>query len=273
MIDLHCHMLPGIDDGAGDMDTALQMARMAVEDGIHYSVCTPHIYPGMYENTAESIHIALAAYRRALAKAEIPLRLGYGADTHLIPELVADINNGRIPTLNATRYFLFEPPHHVSPPRFCESVFNTIVAGYVPLITHPERLTWIDDHYDQFIEVAKQGAWIQLTSGSLVGRFGKRARYWSERFLDEGMVHVLATDAHDLHYRRPWLAEGRDAAAIWVGEEEASRMVGERPTAVLKNLAPEQIAEPPGLSGLFHSGHKPQQPRHKGWLKKWFQSI
>lgn len=273
MIDLHCHMLPGIDDGAPDMDTALQMARMAVEDGIRYSVCTPHIYPGVYENTAQTIRSALIAYKQALAEENIPLQLGYGADTHLIPELVAEIKNGQIPTLNATRYFLFEPPHHVSPPRFCESVFNTIVAGYVPLITHPERLTWIEDHYDQFIEVAKQGAWIQLTSGSLVGRFGKRARYWSERFLDEGMVHVLATDAHDLHYRRPWLAEGREAAANWVGEEEASRMVNERPAAVLKNLDPEQVAEPPGLSGPFQSLGKPQPTRQKGWLKRLLQAI
>ena len=273
MIDLHCHMLPGIDDGAVNMDTALQMARMALEDGIHYSVCTPHIYPGMYENTAESIRSALVVYQQALAEAQIPLQLGYGADTHLIPGLVADINNGRIPTLNATRYFLFEPPHHVSPPRFCESVFNTIVAGYVPLITHPERLTWIEDHYDQFIEVARQGAWIQLTSGSLVGRFGKRARYWSERFLDQGMVHVLATDAHDPQYRRPWLAEGRDAAAAWVGEEEASKMVSERPAAVLRNLDPGKVAEPPGLSKPFRSGYKPPLNNQKSWLKKLFQSI
>lgn len=273
MIDLHCHMLPGIDDGASDMDTALKMAQMAVEDGIRYSVCTPHIYPGMYENTADGIRTAVIAYKQALKKANIPLKLGYGADTHLIPDLVTDIKNGRIPTINGTRYFLFEPPHHVSPPRFCESVFNTIVAGYVPLITHPERLTWIEDHYDQFIEVAKQGAWIQLTSGSLVGRFGKRARYWSERFLDEGIVHVLATDAHDLHYRRPWLAEGHDAAAAWMGEEEADRMVAERPAAILKDLDPGQVAEPPGLSKPYHSGYTPPPTEHKGWLKRLLQAI
>lgn len=241
MIDLHCHMLPGIDDGAVDLDMALAMANMAARDGIRVVACTPHIYPGMYENTATGIRAAIAALQSELDRRDIPLRLVVGADVHLIPDLVASIRDGRVPTLNGSRYLLLEPPHHVAPPRFEESVFQLLVAGYVPVITHPERLTWLGDHYPMFEQLAKGGAWMQVTAGSVTGRFGRRARYWAERMLDEGLVHILATDSHSPERRPPLLAEGRQAAALRVGESEALHMVATRPQGILDNLAPDAM--------------------------------
>ena len=241
MIDLHCHMLPGIDDGAKDLATALEMARIAVQDGIEQTACTPHIYPGMYENESGGILSACQALQARLDYEGIKLRLSYGADTHLVPEMLTGIKNGRIPTLNGTRYFLLEPPHHVAPPQFKESVFNTVAAGYTPLITHPERLTWAEEHYEDFVELAHQGAWIQVTAGALTGRFGRNARYLAEQMLDDGIVHVIATDAHNIKSRAPLLAEGREAAIEWVGAEEAGRMVEERPLAVLENRDPGTV--------------------------------
>ena len=129
----------------------------------------------------------------------------------------------------------------MAPPQFKDSVFNAIAAGYTPLITHPERLTWVDGHYQYFPDLVSDGAWIQITAGSLTGRFGRNARYFAERMLDDGIVNVIATDAHNLKSRPPLLAEGRDAAAKWVGEEEACRMVQERPQAVLGNLEPASV--------------------------------
>jgi protein-tyrosine phosphatase len=266
MIDLHCHLLPGIDDGASDLDTALEMARVAVGDGITQLACTPHIYPGVYENDAQKIRGAVARFGERLAEAGIPLCLTFGADTHLVPDLVEGLRAGRIPTLNGSRYFLFEPPHHVAPPRFAESVFNVLAAGYVPLITHPERLRWIEDHYELFIHAARGGAWLQLTSGSLTGRFGRRVRRWSERMLDEGVVHILATDAHNLGKRAPLLAEGRDAAAERVGEEEALRMVLGRPGAILEDASPDAIPLPEGLAGNAPASVS----RTGGWLRRLF---
>ena len=99
-------------------------------------------------------------------------------------------------TLGASRYFLLEPPHHVEPPHFTESVNAFLVAGYVPVITHPERLTWIEQNYTVFLDLAERGAWMQVTSGSLTGDFGAEARYWGERMVSEGYVHILATDTH-----------------------------------------------------------------------------
>jgi len=241
VIDLHCHILPGIDDGAPDLDESLAMARVAVADGIRVTACTPHIYPGMYENSAVGIRQAITVLREALQKAGIPLQLVEGADVHLTPDLLDGLRAGRIPTLNGTRYFLFEPPHHVAPPRLENVVFDLVSAGYVPILTHPERLSWIDGHYPLFAKLVKGGAWMQLTSGAITGRFGPRAKYWAERMLDEGLVHIVATDAHRADKRPPLLAEGMHAVAKRLGDKAASDMVESRPAAVLRDVAPEAL--------------------------------
>ncbi|MHB8474455.1 MAG: tyrosine-protein phosphatase [Gammaproteobacteria bacterium] len=247
MIDLHCHILPGIDDGAADLTMALEMARIAADDGIHTIACTPHIYPGMYENTARGIRSAIAMFQAELDQRAIALRLVEGADVYLEPDLAGGIKAGRVPTLAGSRYLLLEPPHHVAPPRFEESVFQLALAGYVPVITHPERLTWLQDHYPMFSRLVKAGAWIQVTAGSVTGRFGRRPKYWSERMLEDGMVHILATDSHHPMRRPPLLAEGRDAAAIRVGAVEAGHMVVTRPQGIVNNIAPDAL--PPLFGG------------------------
>ncbi len=248
MIDLHCHMLPAIDDGAPDLQTALAMARMAVEDGIRVVACTPHIYPGLYENTAQGIGAATEAFKKQLALAGLDLEIVHGADTHLVPELLEGLRKGRIPTLNGTRYLLLEPPHHVAPPRLEASCFALLAAGYLPILTHPERLTWIRDHYSRFLGLARRGVWMQITAGSLTGRFGREARYYAERMLDEGIVHILATDAHGITHRPPALEEGRREAQRWGGPEEAARMVRDRPQAILDDGDPARVMPPPGLA-------------------------
>jgi len=246
MIDLHCHMLPGIDDGAPDLETALAMAQMAATDGIRTVACTPHIYPGVYENRGQDIRKAIDSLQLAVDNAGISLKLTCGADAHLAPELPDKLRNGDAPTLGGGRYFLLEPPHHVAPPRLADFAFNVMAAGFVPVVTHPERLTWIEDHYEVFVSLVEQGALMQVTSGSLTGRFGPSARYWAERMLDEGLVHILATDAHGTRRRAPLLAEGCAAAEKWVGAEEAFHLVQTRPAGILDNAPPSMLSALPG---------------------------
>lgn len=220
------------------------MARRAVADGITVAACTPHILPGLYENTGPGIRQALAAFRDNLARAEIPLRLVTGADVHVSPDLHDGLRSGRVLTLNDSRYFLYEPPHHVPSPQLEALAFNLQAAGYVPILTHPERLSWIEGSYAIFQRMASRGVWMQLTAGSVVGRFGRRPRYWAERMLDEGLCHILATDAHDPVRRAPRLAEARDAAARRLGDAEAINLVLTRPQAVLDNLGATSISSP-----------------------------
>jgi protein-tyrosine phosphatase len=131
------------------------------------------------------------------------------------------------------------------PPRFEESVFALRAAGIVAVITHPERLSWIESHYPVFQRLVRGGAWMQVTSGSLTGRFGKRPQYWGERMLDEGLVHLLATDSHHIDRRPPLLAEGREAAARRVGAMEAENLVVHRPRAILNDSPMEAVAALP----------------------------
>ena len=182
----------------------------------------------------------------ALECQNIPLQLTTGADNHVTPDFVAGLQSGHLLTLGDTRYVLIEPPHHVAPARLDELFFNILVAGFVPILTHPERLTWIKSHYALMQRLVQAGVWMQVTSGSLSGAFGRDARYWAERLLDEGRVHILATDAHDLTRRPPDLARGRDIAAKRLGDSEATHLVQTRPRGVLDNRAPSDLPFPSG---------------------------
>lgn len=247
MIDLHCHLLPGIDDGPADLATTLAMARIAFDDGVRTIACTPHIYPGLYDNSGPDIQRRTRAVQTILAHHGIGIRLTYGADTHLVPDVLTGLRDGRIPTLAGGRYFLLEPSHTVRPPRFVDSVFELIGTGYVPLITHPERLTWIAEHYNDFLQLARSGAWLQVTGGALLGLFGKGPKLFAERLVGDGWCAVLASDAHSTGRRAPVLAAAVERAAQLIGAEEARRLVDARPRAVLANAEPETVPAPPGL--------------------------
>jgi protein-tyrosine phosphatase len=263
MIDLHCHLLPGIDDGASDVEVALEMARIAVADGIRTTACTPHIYPGLFENASAGIAARVSELQRRLREEGVDLSLVVGADAHLTPELLGRLRAGTAPTLADSRYFLLEPSHTVATPRFAEAVFDFVAAGYVPVITHPERLAWIRPHYAAFASLVQGGTWMQVTAGSLCGRFGKDAQYFGQKMLDDGLVHILGTDAHGARQRAPLLNEGREAAEKWVGAEEAQRLVGERPQAILDNRPPQDVAPVPALRG-------DRRPPRRGLLGRFF---
>ncbi|MDD2920243.1 CpsB/CapC family capsule biosynthesis tyrosine phosphatase [Rhodoferax sp.] len=261
MIDLHSHILPGVDDGAKDLATSLEMARIAVADGIHTMACTPHIYPGMYLNDATGIALARARLQADLDERGIALKLVVGADVHLVPGLLDGLRTGLIPTLNGSRYLLLEPSHTMPPPRFEDSVFNLVAAGYTPIITHPERLTWVEDHYPVFVRLVQQGAWMQVTAGALTGAFGPRAKYWADRFVADGHAHILATDAHSTGRRLPQLTPALDVVTSLIGAHEAVQLVVNRPQAVLENLAPVQRIDASALKN------------QKSWLRRLFAGL
>lgn len=244
MIDLHCHILPGIDDGAADLSVSLAMARASVADGVTVLACTPHIMPGMYHNSGPQIRAAVKELQETLVQEGIPLHLVAGADVHIVPDLAKGLQSGHLLPIYDTRYVLIEPPHHVPPPRLEECFFGLMVAGYVPILTHPERLTWINSHYAAIERLFQAGVWMQITAGSLAGAFGRNPLYWAERMLDEGRVHILATDAHDTKRRPPNLGKGRDLAARRVGVREAEHLVVTRPGGVLLNELPGNLPSP-----------------------------
>ncbi|TIQ21312.1 MAG: capsular biosynthesis protein [Mesorhizobium sp.] len=257
MIDLHSHILPGLDDGSPSLAESLEMARLAVADGTTHMACTPHIVPGMYENGSANIARAVQGLEQALRRAAIPLALYVGADVHIAPDLPEQLALGSVPTLNRSRYFLFEPPHHVLPPRLEHLALRLINAGFIPILTHPERLTWIKANYDVVERLNAIGCLIQLTADSIVGAFGRTALYYSEKLIDEGRVDIIASDTHGAARRRPGLTQAVTAAAKRCGEDEARNMVLKRPGEILANRPLDPVGKArskkpgPGNAGRF----------------------
>lgn len=248
MIDLHCHVLPGFDDGAADWLTAVKMCRMAAQDGITCIVATPHVYRGLFPTPSmEAIENAREELRNLCKKGLIEnLELLIGSDCHLHAELAENLREGRVPTINGGRYFLLEPPSDNIPPHMDHFLFDILLAGVTPIITHPERNRVFTRQPELLHHLVEGGAYAQVTAASLVGGFGSSVRKTAEEMVGLGLVQMIATDAHDPERRPPVLSEARRVAAEIVGEDLATRMVEEVPRAVIENRPidyPEPVVE------------------------------
>lgn len=233
-------MLPGIDDGARSLDVALEMARIAVDDGISVTACTPHLLPGLFDNPGPAVRRMIIDFKEQLVEAGIPLQITTGADVHLTPHTVSEIKSGHALTLNDTLYFLLEPPHITPPPGFFGAVTKIKDSGFIPVITHPERLAWIEPHYPVFQKLAHYGCLMQLTAGALLGQFGARAEHVSWRMIDEGLVDVVASDAHSAGRRRPVLSHARRLVESRFGPELSRKLFVETPACILSNRSVER---------------------------------
>ncbi len=232
MFDLHCHLLPGIDDGPQTLDEALLLARMASADGITHAVLTPHIHPGRYENERLGIERAVSDFADALAGGGIDMAVAAGAEVRLDPMILPLLQQDRIPFIGRQGdedIMLLEFPHSHIPPGTEKLVAWMLGRNIRPLIAHPERNKDVMRRLDKIRPFVEMGCLLQLTAGSVAGLFGEPARERSVQMLESDWVSILATDAHDPQHRIPALTAGRRAAADIVGDQEATRMVLDRP--------------------------------------------
>lgn len=232
MIDLHNHLLPAIDDGAPDLATSLALARIAVADGITHLVCTPHIHPGRYDNTPDSIRAAREQFVAALASEGIALQVATAAEVRFGAELMAGIAAGSIPFLGEWQgrpVLLLEFPHGDVPFAAERMTRWLLQRGILPMIAHPERNKGILREPSRLRPFIEQGCLLQVTAGAVAGHFGPAAAAVAHDLLVEGRVTVLASDAHNLAYRPPILSEGVRHAARLIGETRAEALVCERP--------------------------------------------
>ncbi len=247
MIDIHTHILPGIDDGVQTEEEAIAFARMAVEDGITRMVATPHCKESSYHNDLPIVLERVRDLRAVLERHRIPLDLIPGAEVHICPDLVQRIEDGRAPTLaNNRKTLLLELSLNQPPPVELENlVFQLKLAGIMPIFAHPERIQYFQDDVSRYEEVIRLGAWGQITSGSVLGTFGSGARRFSEQLIRNGLIHVLASDAHNIRGRPPQLREAAAIIAGWIGEEAAGRMVSSTPASLLAGEDPKVPAFEP----------------------------
>lgn len=239
MIDIHCHLLPGIDDGAQDQETALAMMRLAIEDGIESMVFTPHIHQGRHENTRRSIDESLQAFQAVLDDAGITMKTAAAAEIRISPEIPAMVDKEQLPYLGENegyRIFLLEFPHSHIPPGSEKLVDWLLAQNIRPMIVHPERNKDVIRDVGKIWPYVSAGCLLQLTAGSVAGAFGEPAQQRSLEMLEKGWVTVLASDAHNAQHRPPVLQAGREAAAAVVGEAESWRLVREYPWSIVESL-------------------------------------
>lgn len=235
MIDLHCHILPGIDDGPEDLASSLQLARHAVASGIRVSVVTPHMHSGRYENRASNIRSAAQQFQRTLDAEGIALQILCAAEVRLDHEILSWVGDGDVPFLGewqGERVMLLEFPHSHVPVGADKLVEWLLKQGIRPMIAHPERNKDIMRSVDKLLPFIRLGCLLQLTAGAVAGAFGEGARARAVDLLGKGWVTVLASDAHNLEARPPELEPGRIAAAAIVGEDESWNLVRHRPARI-----------------------------------------
>ncbi|MEW6118078.1 MAG: CpsB/CapC family capsule biosynthesis tyrosine phosphatase [Nitrospirota bacterium] len=230
MIDIHCHILPGIDDGPSDISESLEMASIAVRNGITTLIATPHVpYLSDVVCSPARIREGVATLNRALKEKGIPLTVLPGADVNILlpPAAMADY------TLNGTGYLLIEFPHTHLPMNAKEVLFNIVLKGLRPIITHPERNGSVIRNPEQIMDLINTTALVQITAGSLSGDFGPDVKACADYLLRRGVVSFIATDGHAPDWRPPLLSEGLRAAAEIIGMDRAREMVTKNPEAVL----------------------------------------
>ena len=172
MIDIHSHILPYMDDGSKDMEMSLKIAKIYVENGIDKVIATPHYMDGVKYKSNEELRIGLEALKKELARAGIPLEVYPGNEAYIKPDLIKDLEEKRVSTLNDSRYVLVELPMNEIPIYVEDLIYNLLVKGYVPIIAHPERYTKICEDPNILYKYISMGALAQLNLPSLEGFYG-----------------------------------------------------------------------------------------------------
>lgn len=233
MIDIHSHILPGIDDGAKHIGDSMDMARQALKEGIHTIIATPHHKNSKYNNYKNDILLKVEDLNGELEKEGIPLKVLAGQEVRIFGEVIEGFDKGEILSLNETQYLFIElPSGHV--PAYTEKLlFDLQLKGLVPIIVHPERNQEIIERPDVLLNLVKKGALTQVTASSLCGYFGKKIKNFSHQLIEANLTHFIASDAHNIDTRGFKMAEAMDMIDakygvdyVYLFQENAEFLVG-----------------------------------------------
>jgi protein-tyrosine phosphatase len=266
MIDLHSHVLHGLDDGARSLEESLRMCEIAYRDGIRTLVATPHTLNGVHQNNRSTILAKVKELNTALEESrfpmdrrqneqdprsksetrssntEIALTILPGADVHLCEEMLSQLDQGKVTTLgDGGKSLLIEFPSQGIPKGAEDVLLQLIERGVIPVITHPERNRDVFQKPQRYHGMIMMGCLGQVTAMSLTGGFGPEARQFAEQLLKHRLLHVIASDAHSTNGRSPVLSSAVEAAGKIVGKEEAWKMVTEYPQAILEGQRPDRL--------------------------------
>lgn len=203
MIDIHSHILPGVDDGSSGIEESIRMAELYLENGIDKVIVTPHYIEGTDSTTLDENKVVLENLKRVLKKKNLDLKLYLGNEIYVSPDTLSHITNRKAATLNETKYVLVELPMHDIPMYMKNTIYELSLKGYIPIIAHPERNTKIQENPNILYEFIEGGALAQLNLPSIEGRYGSRPKEIGEILLAHNMIHFVGTDAHSTRTRSP----------------------------------------------------------------------
>ena len=230
MVDIHCHILPGIDDGPESWEMTAEMCHIAAADGITHIVATPHCNDEFSYDRERFAEMLGELYDVAEGKLGFTL----GCDFHFSHENICDaLAYPRRYTIGESQYLLVEFSDYAIPPNVKQDLLSISSSGMVPIITHPERNPILLRNPERVLEMAEQGCLVQVTANAITGFWGKRSQQMAEWLLAREAVHVVASDAHDTDYRKPVLSQARYAIAALVGDEIADALVTHNPAAIV----------------------------------------
>jgi protein-tyrosine phosphatase len=250
LIDIHCHPLPELDDGAASWEEAMAMARLAVEDGIACMVATTHQLGAYARIHGDMIRSQTILFQQRLDQQRLPLKILPGAEIRIEPDLVRRLQQGELLSLaDRRRHVLLELPHDVYFP--IERVLAELkAAGITGILAHPERNLAIRAKPEILAALVRGGCLLQVTGGSLLGGFGPDVQQFASRLIRQGLVHFVATDAHGSRARRPLLAKAFQAVANLVDEAAAINLLSRNPACVAEGrdvaTAPPSARRPSG---------------------------
>ncbi len=238
LIDIHSHLLPGIDDGAQTIDDAIELVRYAVAHGITHSVITPHIHPGRYDNNSETIAQAFQCLQEEITRQKISLKIAYASEVRISVEMMQLIEQNQIPflgTLQNKHVMLLEFPHsHILPGS--EKMITWLANRNIKaIIVHPERNKELQADFSKISPFLKAGCLLQVTAGSLTGKFGSKSQNIARLLIENNWAHFVATDAHNLKHRPPDLSEVKQYLKHTIGETQTRRLLFDNPWSIVKN--------------------------------------
>ena len=236
MIDMHSHILPGVDDGAQDNTQALQMLEMAIQDGVTTQLLTPHIQPGVYNNTLSSLTKQFTLFQTAVHQQDSDIELRLAAEVRIGPEIMQMVQSDTLPWLGnweGHKVFLLEFPHNQIPVGSINLIQWLLKQNILPMIAHPERNQELQQDITKLEPFLDEGCLVQVTAKSIAGGFGVEPKRVARKLLQAGKITLLATDCHNLAYRPPDLSNGYQAAAEIIGEASAKALVYDNPHALL----------------------------------------
>lgn len=261
MVDIHCHILPEIDDGAVSLEESVKMARAAAADGIETIVATPHMFDGVHQTPdRDTIRQKIGV---VMAACDGCVKIVPGGEVRYSYEIFQEMDDPETRIkLNGTSYMLLEFPFQSVPPNIELTIFQIQNAGITPVIAHPERNKRIQAEPEILANLVERGAFAQLDAGSLTGSFGPEAYQTAKKIIEAGLAHFIATDAHHRDRRRPLLSPAVSIAAQWGGEDYARALVKDNPQALIADRA-IPVQPEPDLVAL--SGRK----NKKSWFAFW----